>query len=65
MAALIERSWVERDVSGDLRPTEKAAADLADSTEATLAYLRSIAAALEAARATPPPASDPRRRGRH
>ena len=59
VAALIARGWVERDASGDLRPTETAAADLAGSTEATLAYLRRIAESLEAIRPAPRPAPDP------
>ena len=39
---LIQKGWVSRDDNGDLVPTEKAARDLARSTDATLDYLGSI-----------------------
>jgi hypothetical protein len=61
VAALVARGWVQRDASGDLRPTERAAADLAESTDATLDYLRSVAAAFDAARAVPAPPTSARR----
>jgi len=54
VAALIERGWVVRDASGNLNPTEAAARDLADATEATLTYLRKLFDALEVARASGP-----------
>jgi hypothetical protein len=62
VVALMARGWVARDASGDLRPTEKAAAELAGSTNATLDYLRSIAVALDTARGSTPPGPDPQRR---
>ena len=54
VAQLIERGWVERDERGDLRPTEKAAADLQASTDATLDYLRRIIAACDRVRSGGP-----------
>ncbi|MEZ5925747.1 MAG: helix-turn-helix domain-containing protein [Hyphomicrobiaceae bacterium] len=39
---LIHKGWVSRDDNGDLVPTEKAAHDLAGSTDATLDYLGTI-----------------------
>ena len=54
VAQLIERGWVVRDEQGDLRPTEKAAADLHASTDATLDYLRRIIAACDRVRSGGP-----------
>ena len=51
VAALIERGWVEREDNGDLRPTEKAAAELRSSTDATVGYLKKVVDACDRVRA--------------
>jgi len=51
VAALITCGWAARDDHGDLRPTRRAAIDLAKATEATLVYLRRIVQASDEARA--------------
>ena len=50
VAALIDRSWVEREENGDPRPTRKAALDLQAGTDATIDYLRCIVGACDRAR---------------
>jgi DNA-binding MarR family transcriptional regulator len=50
VATLIERGWVERDGNGDLRPTRRAAVELAEGTEATMRYLRAVIDAADRAR---------------
>lgn len=42
IAKLVEKGWVDRDATGSLSPTARAADDLAAGTVATLTYMHSV-----------------------